>query len=62
MQTAQQYILAKTVAPAKQEDLLVGNAEKMINAALGRINRLYATRGADFRKQVEGTKINLFKE
>ncbi len=62
MQTAQQYILAKSVAPGKQEEALVGNAEKMINTALGRINRFYATRWSDYRKQVEGTKINLFKE
>ncbi len=62
MQTAQQYILAKSVAPGKQEESLVGNAEKMINTALGRINRFYATRWTDYRKQVDGTKINLFKE
>jgi hypothetical protein len=50
------------VVPGKQEEALVTNAEKMINASLGRINRFYTTRWADYRKQVEGTKINLFKE
>jgi hypothetical protein len=62
MQDAQRYIMAKSVAPSKQEEQLVANAESMINAALKRINGFYATRWADYRKHVEGTKLSLFKE
>lgn len=62
MQNAQQYIMAKSVAPGKQEEQLVKNSEAMINAALKRINDFYATQWAAYRKQVEGTKVNLFKE
>ena len=62
MQTAQQYITAKSVAPGPQEEQLVKNAEDMINAALQRINSFYATRWLTYRKHVENTKINLFKD
>jgi photosystem II stability/assembly factor-like uncharacterized protein len=62
MQTAQQYITAKSVAPGTQEEQLVKNAEEAINEAVKRINNFYATKWSDYRKQVEGTKINLFKE
>jgi hypothetical protein len=62
MQNAQQYITAKSVAPGPQEDQLVRNAEDMINAAVKRINQFYSGRWADYRKQVEGTKVNLFKD
>jgi hypothetical protein len=62
MQTAQQYISAKSVAPGPQEEQLVKNAEDMINAALQRINSFYATRWSGYRKHVESTKINLFKD
>ena len=62
MQTAQQYITAKSVAPGPQEEQLVKNAEDMINAALQRINSFYATRWSAYRKHVENTKINLFKD
>jgi photosystem II stability/assembly factor-like uncharacterized protein len=62
MQDAQRYIMAKSVAPGKQEEQLVANAESMINAALKRINAFYASRWADYRRHVEATKVNLFKE
>jgi photosystem II stability/assembly factor-like uncharacterized protein len=62
MQTAQRYIMAKSVAPARQEEALVANAEAMINAALKRINDFYAHEWTAYRKQVEGTRVNLFKE
>ena len=62
MQGAQMYIMAKSVAPGKQEEQLVKNAESMINTALKRINDFYATQWAAYRKQVEGTRVNLFKE
>jgi photosystem II stability/assembly factor-like uncharacterized protein len=62
MQTAQQYISAKSIAPGPQEEQLVKNAEDMINAALRRINSFYTTRWSAYRKHVENTKINLFKD
>jgi photosystem II stability/assembly factor-like uncharacterized protein len=62
MQSAQQYIQAKSVAPGTQEEQLVKNAETMITEALKRINNFYATRWADYRKQVESTKVNLFRD
>jgi hypothetical protein len=62
MQTAQQYITAKSVAPGAQEEQLVKNAEDAINAAVKRINTFYATKWTDYRKLVEGTKINLFRD
>jgi len=62
MQTAQTYISGKSVAPGPQEEQLVKNAEDAINAGVKRINNFYATKWADYRKFVEGTKINLFKD
>jgi hypothetical protein len=62
MQTAQQYIQAKSVAPGPQEEQLVKNAEDMIGTAVKRINDFYATRWADYRKLAESTKVNLFKD
>jgi photosystem II stability/assembly factor-like uncharacterized protein len=62
MQTAQQYIQNKSVAPGEQEEQLVRNAESMIDEAVKRINRFYATRWSDYRKLVESTRINLFKD
>ena len=62
MQTAQQYITSKSVAPGAQEEQLVKNAEDAINAAVKRINNFYATKWADYRKLVESTKINLFRD
>ncbi|MFL5739671.1 MAG: WD40/YVTN/BNR-like repeat-containing protein [Flavisolibacter sp.] len=62
MQQAQQYIMAKTVAPGTQEEQLVKNAEDMINAAVKRINQFYSTHWTDYRKEVEGTKVNMFKD
>lgn len=62
MQTAQQYIQSKSVAPGAQEEQLVKNAEDMITEAVKRINNFYATRWTDYRKLVESTKVNLFKE
>ena len=62
MQLAQQYITAKSVAPGPQEEQLVKNAEAMIAAAVKKINAFYAKEWTDYRKQVEETKINLFKD
>ena len=62
MQTAQQYITSKTVVPGQQEEQLVKNAEDMINAAVQRINNFYSNKWISYRKLVEGTKVNLFKD
>jgi len=62
MQIAQQYITSKSVAPGPQEDALVKTAEDLINEAVKRINKFFDTTWSNYRKQVEGTKINLFKD
>jgi hypothetical protein len=62
MQTAQQYIQGKSVAPGAQEEQLVKNAEDMIDEAVKRINSFYSGRWSAYRKQVESTKVNLFKD
>lgn len=62
MQTAQTYIMAKSIAPGAQEEQLVKNAEDLINASVTRINNFYNNRWSGYRKQVENTKIDFFKE
>ncbi|HYC40485.1 MAG TPA: hypothetical protein VEB63_08350 [Chitinophagaceae bacterium] len=62
MQTAQQSIFSKMVAPGEQEQALVANAEKAIGEAITRINTFFETKWKAYREQVEGTKVNLFKE
>jgi photosystem II stability/assembly factor-like uncharacterized protein len=62
LQMAQQYITSKSVAPGAQEEQLVKIAEGMINTAVRRINRFFATKWVDYRKQVESTKVNLFRD
>jgi photosystem II stability/assembly factor-like uncharacterized protein len=62
MQTAQQYIMGKSVAPGRQEESLVVNAEAMINEAIRRINRFYSARWPQYRQQYEGTRVSLFKD
>ncbi len=62
IQTAQQYIMSKGVAPGTQEEALVKNAEQMINGAVQRTNSFYATNWSKYRRQVEGTKVGLFKD
>lgn len=62
LQTAQQSIGSKMVVPGAQEDVLVGNAEKAVKDIVEKINNFYGGRWKDYRQQVEGTKLNLFKE
>lgn len=62
MQTAQQYISAKSIGPGLQEEQLVKNAENMIDAAVKKINIFYSTQWPAYRKLVEGTKVNLFTD
>ena len=61
-QVASQYIGSKNVAPGVQEEKMVENAEMMIGLALQRINSFFNSKWGEYRKQVEGTKLNLFKE
>ena len=62
MQTAQQYVFAKSVAPGNQEEALAKNAENMVNAALRRINAFYENNWKAYRQKVEGSKLSLFKD
>ncbi len=62
IRTAQQYIFSKSVAPGAQEEALVKNAEQMINSTVQRVNQFFANTWAGYRRQVEATKIGLFKE
>jgi hypothetical protein len=62
IQDANQYIGAKLVAPGAQEEQLIANAEKLIGEAVKKTNTFFEGKWKDYRKQVEETKINLFKE
>jgi hypothetical protein len=62
LQTAQQYITSKSVAPGTQEEALVKNAELMISNTLTRVNTFYDTKWKDFRKHYENTRLSLFKD
>jgi photosystem II stability/assembly factor-like uncharacterized protein len=62
IQTAQMYVVAKSVAPGPQEETLVSQAEGMIGSALARINSFYATSWRAYRNLAESTKIPLFKD
>jgi photosystem II stability/assembly factor-like uncharacterized protein len=62
MQTAQQYIMAKSVAPGEQEQSLVKGAEAYINEALKQVNRFYEKQWKPYKTLAEGTRIPLFRE
>jgi photosystem II stability/assembly factor-like uncharacterized protein len=62
LQTAQQSIGSKMVAPGPQVETLVGNAEKAVKDIVEKINNFYSGKWKDYRRQVEGTKVNLFKD
>lgn len=62
IQTAQQYITAKSLAPGAQEEALVKNAELLISQTLQRVNAFYNTKWKDYRTQTENTRIGLFKD
>lgn len=62
LQLAQQSIGSKMVSPGQQEEILVANAEKAVSAALEKINTFFDGKWKSYRQQVEGTKVNLFKE
>ncbi len=62
LQTAQQSIGSKMVAPGPQVETLVENAEKAVKDIVDKINNFYSTKWAAYRQQAEGTKVNLFKD
>lgn len=62
IQTAQGYIMGKSVAPGPQEETLLLQAESAINATVARINNFYENRWKAYRTQAESTRITLFKD
>jgi photosystem II stability/assembly factor-like uncharacterized protein len=62
IQTAQQSIGSKMVAPGPQVETLVENAEKAVKEVTDKINNFYSSKWTAYRQQVEGTKVNLFKD
>jgi photosystem II stability/assembly factor-like uncharacterized protein len=62
LQAAQQSIGSKMVAPGSQEETMVANGEKAVADLIQKINTFFENKWAAYRQQVEGTKVNLFKE
>ena len=62
LRSAQQSIVSKMVAPGLQEETMVVNAEKAVADVIQKINGFFDNKWSAYRQQVEGTKINLFKE
>ncbi len=62
LQFATQSIGSKMVVPGVQEETLVANAEKAIAETLQKINTFFSDKWSAYRQQVEGTKVNLFKD
>ena len=62
LQAAQQSIGSKMAAPGVQEETMVMNAEKAVADAVQKINTFFDGKWKDYRQQVEGTKVNLFKD
>jgi photosystem II stability/assembly factor-like uncharacterized protein len=62
LQTGQQAIFSKQIIPGPQEETLVGNAETAVSDAINKINNFFDGPWKAYRQQVEGTKVNLFKD
>src|SRR5579859_975853 len=62
LQEAQESIESKMVAPGEQEETLVANAEKAIEAAVQKINEFIGGKWKEYRSLAEATKVNLFKD
>lgn len=60
--TARSALTSKAVMPGKQEQVLVDRAEAMMNAAVGKINNFFNGQWVNYRKQVEGNPVKLFKD
>ncbi len=61
-QSANQIIFSKMVVPGKQEEKLVSNAEAAIAESIRSINAFFDGKWKDYRRQVEATPMNLFKD
>lgn len=59
---ARRTINAKPMVPGAQEERLVQFAESMIGLVIQRTNSFFDTQWKSYRKQVEETKLNLFKD
>jgi hypothetical protein len=59
---ARRTIDAKPVAPGAQEERLVQFAESLIAIVVQRTNSFFDNQWKAYRKQVEETKLNLFKD
>jgi len=62
LREAQRSIGSKMVAPGPQDETMVSNAEKAVGEALQKINAFFEGKWAAYRSQVEGTKVELFKD
>jgi photosystem II stability/assembly factor-like uncharacterized protein len=62
LQSAQQSIGSKMVAPGAQEETMIMNAEKAVAETVQKINAFFDSKWNAYRQQVEGTKVNLFKD
>lgn len=62
LQDANQSIGSKLISPGQQEEMLVVMAEKLIGEAIQKTNSFFEGKWKEYRKQVEETKINLFKD
>jgi len=50
------------VAPGRQEETLVENAEKSVMEVIQKINSFFDGKWKAYRLLAEGTKVNLFKD
>ena len=48
--------------PGHPEETMVVNAEKAVDETLKKINQFFEGKWKNYRQQVEGTKLNLFKD
>ncbi|MBK9570944.1 MAG: hypothetical protein IPO53_14250 [Chitinophagaceae bacterium] len=62
LQSAQQSIGSKMVVPGLQEETMIVNAEKAVADVIQKINGFFTGKWSAYRQQVEGTKVNLFKD
>ena len=62
IQEANQNIGARLVVPGQTEEKLIQNAESLINIVVQRTNNFFDGKWKQYRKQVEETKVNLFKD
>lgn len=62
IQSANQAIGAKDIAPGEDEVTMVANAETSIGTVIQKINAFFENKWKGYRQQVEGTKLSLFKE